>query len=381
MNVKHTQISEEDINVIIESFSLDDIEQLKHHWLNLEKRSSTGFFLSWRWIGSWLKQASSANNVMLVQARYQNNVIGLGLFAEKKIVRHGFIKSTQWLLHRNGSEKEDQIWIENNDFLIDNQYKKIITSAIWQKLFKQKSYVDEFIIAMRHQLKQEQNDSINLLKKYTEKTLYSEKSYSLSIDELQNFEQYLSSLSKNTRQQIKRSLKLLKQLGDVKFSVITEKEKQWDLLQQSQHWHIEKWQKSNTPSGFNNPLFTNFHKHLILSKHASTKTIVASLQIDNELVGCLYCFIDGENVYFYLSNLKPMSDNRIKLGLTIHAFFIEWLINNAPGITKYDFLAGDARYKKSLTNKQSEYSYLVIQKKSLKFWLEDKLKLIKNTFK
>jgi len=378
LNLKNTQIAEEDIKVTINTFSTDNIKELEGHWLHLEKHSTTGFFLSWRWISSWLNQTNSENNLMLVKAQYQNNIIGLGLFVENKIIRHGFIKSTQWLLHRHGSDKKDQIWIENNDFLINNQHKKVIAYAIWQQLVEQKPDVDEFVIAMRHN--SDQKKSINQLNKYTEKLLYSEKSYYLSMDELKSFDQYLSLLSKNTRQQIKRSIKLLKQLGDVTFNVITD-EKQWDLLQQSKHWHVDKWQQTSTPSGFCNPLFTDFHQHLIRANHLSTQTIVASLQISNELVGCLYCFIDGESVYFYLSNLKPMSDNRIKLGLAIHAFFIEWLIENASHITKYDFLAGDARYKKSLTNKQSEYCYIVIQKKSLKFWLEDKLKLIKNTFK
>jgi hypothetical protein len=369
----------QNIEVLINKLEISDYSNLSNQWLTLEKKSTTHFFLSWNWINAWLKIISNNFPLYLVTAKINQKVVGLGIFVERRTAKYVFFRRKEWYLHRTGNDAMDQIWIENNNFLVGDHNKNIILSTIWQQLLKQKPEVDEFIIAMQHNSNNAEPAALPL--HYTKKKIYTEKGYYLSMVDLKSFDQYLSLLSKNTRQQIKRSIKLLKQLGDVQFNVITEENKQWNLLQQSKHWHIEKWQQTSTPSGFCNPLFTDFHKYLIFAKHSPTKSIVASLQIDNELVGCLYCFIDGESVYFYLSTLKPMSDNRIKLGLTIHAFFIEWLIDNAPHITKYDFLAGDARYKKSLTNKQNEYSYLVIQKQSLKFWLEDKLKLIKNAFK
>jgi hypothetical protein len=115
--------------------------------------------------------------------------------------------------------------------------------------------------------------------------------------------------------------------------------------------------------------------------HITSKTVVASLKIKEELAGCLYCFIDNNCAYFYLSAYKPIEDNRIKLGLSLHSLFIQWLIENRSDIKKYDFLAGEARYKKSLSSHQDDHSYIVVQKDLLKFKVEKLLIGVKNKLK
>ncbi len=379
LNSKCKQKQEGVINVTFQDVTTLNFKQLQHEWLTLESKSTPKFFLRWKWIGSWLKLLSPQEKIILLKAHENDNIVALGVFIERKTIRHGILKSTQWFLHRTGDSKRDQIWIENNDFLIANHNKKNITKTIWQVLLSKHAHVDEFIVAINHNsLEQE---PLLESQKYKALSLYKEPGYHLSLIDITSIEEYLSTLSKNTKKQIKRSTKLLHQLGIINFIVEHKPEKQLKILEHAKQWHINKWNDTETPSGFKNNHFISFHNALVQSEQNTAQTIVASLSIDNNLYGCLYCFIDNNCAYFYLSGIKPIEDNRIKLGLTLHTLFIEWLIENNPTIKKYDFLAGKARYKHSLSNNQDTYSYLVIQKQTLKFKIENKLKELKQSLR
>ncbi len=379
MNVKNKQIELNTIQITIRPLLSKQINSLKEKWLELETKSSPAFFLSWKWIGPWLKQVSESEKLILVQASNQNQTVGLGVFVEQITRRHKLLRSKQWFLHKSGINSNDQIWIENNNFLTINENKDLIIQTIWKTLLLQHNNVDEFIIAMYHD-KAEQL-KYPLILGYKTTTTYTENGYYLNLENIFTLDDYLSSLSKNTRKQIKRSFKLLSQLGEYEFSVAQRPEKQTKILDQCKQWHISKWQKTNTPSGFTNPTFTKFHHELLNEDHIMSKTIVASLKVNNEVAGCLYCFIDNDCAYFYLSAFKPVEDNRIKLGLGLHTLFIQWLIENRPDIKKYDFLAGEARYKKSLASDQDNHCYVVVQKDLLKFKLEKLLKGVKSRIK
>jgi len=375
LNLKHKKTDKDIIRVSTKIITFQNIAQLKSQWLELENDSTPLFFLTWKWVGAWLSQAIQTEKLILLEAKVHQNIVGLGIFTEQKIKRYGLLKRTQWFLHRTGKDENDQIWIENNNFLIKEKSKEIISQAIWHELLHNHNYVDEFIIAIYPE--KLSSFIFPTQKKYSINELYSDSGYYLSLNKTTTFDSYLVSLSKNTQKQIKRSNRLLNQNNNLKFSVSKNEQDNWRLLEKCKGWHIEKWHKTETPSGFLNPKFTDFHKKLMINEHTSAQTIIASLTVNDELHGCLYCFLDDNCAYFYLSAFKSITDNRIKLGLTLHTLFIKWLIENNLLIEKYDFLAGEARYKKSLTNNRNEHSYIIVQKNTLKFKVENKLKQLK----
>jgi len=363
----------------VKEISKSDLEAIEQYWLELEHRSNPSFFLSWKWISTWLKQLNKTHQSFLLTAIQNKTVVGLGIFVERNSTRHKLLKSKQWFLHRTGDEAIDQIWIENNGFLIQGKDKVEISQAIWQYLTTQQNQVDEFVI--------------NLAKKATFGTIptrvnnfnliqsHHDIGHSVYLNNHTNIASYLAALSKNSRNQIKRSRKLLAMHGEIAFNVVFNQKSQLKLLKDAQQWHINKWANTATPSGFSNTSFVNFHQELIQSTYPSVHTFMAELTIDKELAGCLYCFVQNKIVYYYLSCLKPIKDNRIKLGLVMHTLLIEWMIQNKDECTGYDFLAGDARYKRSLSNSEDEYLQVIMQKNVLKFKVENSAILLKNLIK
>jgi CelD/BcsL family acetyltransferase involved in cellulose biosynthesis len=369
-----TSINQGTVQVNVKLINKRDFTTLEVQWLQLEKLATTSFFLSWKWIGCWLNHVALDQEIYLITAKKGELIVGLGIFIEQNIVRHHFIKSKQWLLHRTGIETKDQIWIENNSFLLSSEGKSEINNAMWHYLLTNKGYVDEFIVYVA-----KKNSFINLdlpNKKYNIINELHELGYRTPLVGLLSLQDYLSQRSKNTRQQFNRSIKSLAKQGKIEFSIIQKTDEQIALFANAKQWHIEKWQHSSTPSGFNNEEFNLFHNNIITSSHPSAKTLMAKLTLDKQLIGCIYCLTHEKKVYFYLSCLKPFADNKIKLGLIIHILMIEWLISNNKHYSEYDFLAGDARYKNSLSTSKDEYLKLTIQRSAIKFRIEKKLKLI-----
>jgi CelD/BcsL family acetyltransferase involved in cellulose biosynthesis len=80
-----------------------------------------------------------------------------------------------------------------------------------------------------------------------------------------------------------------------------------------------------------------------------------------------------------LSALTTFDENKIKVGITLHVKAIQHYVDN--GIYSYDFLGGDARYKKSLSNKAYNLSLVCFQRNHFLLKLENKFKNYKATFK
>lgn len=374
MNLKNKQtptISEGNVQVSIERFNISDFKVLEEQWLQLEEFAKTSFFLSWKWIGCWLKTVANGEKIYLVKAQQNNLIVGLGLFVEQNIIRHNVIPSKQWYLHRTGKEEKDQIWIENNGFLLSEPDKNVANNAIWDYLLAQKNNVDEYIVYVA---KKSSFDHLTINnKKYNSVNENSEIGYKIPLTDMASLDDYLTTRSKNTRRQFNQSLKHISKQGDIKFSIIKNENDQIELIENAKHWHIEKWNKTPTPSGFSNEEFNLFHKKIITTSHPSAKTIMAKLTINDNLLGCLYCLTHEKKVYFYLSCFKPFTDNKMKLGLIMHILMIEWLISKNIHYSEYDFLAGDARYKSSLSTIKDEYLKFTFQRNAFKFLIEKKL--------
>jgi CelD/BcsL family acetyltransferase involved in cellulose biosynthesis len=334
-------------------------------WRDLEKRAESNFFLSWEWIGNWL--GIIKGNVILIEAIENNKVVGLGFFVEKSRKIFKLFPVKQWHLHRTGEIHEDQIWIEYNDFLLDSNISDSVRKEMVNAICSFEPSLHEVIIGL---------STSHVINKFTEicenksirfRTLLETLAYRAETQEtdLKNI------LSKNTRSQLKRSEKLLEQLGSLDFYVLTKTEDVEFSLESISNIHIERWHRTEEGSGFTNPCFNKFHS-LMASESKKNIAQVSVLSLNSKPIGYLLNYIYKGKVYFYLSALTTFDENKIKVGLTLHTKAIQHYIDK--GIYSYDFLGGDARYKKSLSNKQYNLSLGCFQRDHFLLKLESKFK-------
>lgn len=112
--------------------------------------------------------------------------------------------------------------------------------------------------------------------------------------------------------------------------------------------HIQQWASTEHGSGFSNPVFAEFLQLLCCEDNDDCKCEVLTFSAGELVLGHLFNIISDNAVYFYLSAINYAdSDNKYKPGMLIHRLAIEHY--GERNMSKYDFLAGQARYKESLS--------------------------------
>ncbi len=167
---------------------------------------------------------------------------------------------------------------------------------------------------------------------------------------------YLSTLSRNTREQIRRSSRLFEErYGAPVVERADTREQGAAWFQDLQVLHAQRWQERNQAGAFANGPVRAFHSMLI-GECVSARLAANELAVDllrvrfgSNVIAVLYNLRYQRTVSFYQAGFGYESDNRLRPGLVAHALAIQYYIEQ--GDHEYDFLAGGregARYKRSL---------------------------------
>lgn len=343
----------------------EQLTYIADEWLKLEKLSSKSFFTSWKWIGCWLKMVNYDTNLITVYEH--NQVVGMAFFSIHKENRT-FYSTNQLWINRTGKQNFDQIWSEYNDILCPRGREWSIRTVVLDYLTAEYPFVDEFVLGVSRQEISETPCSTNLFPR----TIWETKSYSTTLKpEFGCLDNYLATLSKNTRHQIRRSIKLLNKKGDVKLKRADSLEEALRMLSDAGKLHRLRWKGGK--SGFNNSRFRDFHHELIKRNFSSGCIDILSLSVNGTPACFLYNFIHHGYVYFYLSGIKYEDDNKLKPGLVAHALAIS--LYAGEGKTTYDFMGGRGQYKASLCSNEETLLITSFQRKRplllLKRWIDE----------
>ena len=168
--------------------------------------------------------------------------------------------------------------------------------------------------------------------------------------------EYLASLSRNTREQIRRSQRLYSAtFGTLSVEVANGNEipKAWWV--EFMALHLERWQQRGTAGSFAKPSTNTFHERLrsvsAPQPHPTNGLRVHLVRVSagDETIAYLYNLVFRGVVCFYQSGFRYHADNKLKPGLLAHALVIQHYCDQ--GELEYDFLAGEttaAQYKRSL---------------------------------
>lgn len=351
------------------SWSNVDRTTLQLEWMALESRADTTFFTTWCWTDSWLRTFQPAARVARIQ--YDGLLVGLGLFTCLPEVRHGWLRSRVLRLARTGQPRQDQIWIEYNNLLLDRQHVENATAAFNAFLLQQSDWDELEIGAATPQV----------IANFSHPTLqpverWSAPTFGVDLTALRrNGKQYLDSLSRNARYQINRSAKRYREQGPLTLRCFNGES---DILQ---HWqalgslHRQRWGNQPEQSGFANPDFEAFHLDLLATAAPSGCVELCTLSAGDRLLGCLYNFIHQNRVYFYLSGIQQESDAHLKPGLLIHALAIQHYLDR--GLEYYDFMGGEARYKRTLATEAGTLQMVSFQRPRLRLKIEQLARQVK----
>ncbi len=346
-----------------------NIPLIKDDWLSLENNTTSNFFMSWHWLGTWLETYNP--QVKIIRIYFADKLVAMAFLVEHTEIRHKVFPYKTLRLNHTGLTRQDQIWSEYNGFLaLDEHHDRAIARCI--SVLEKKGQWDEFITGV---ITEERSTFYRSLPRFLHHIRWDTKGYAVDFSQIKS-DKYLATLSRNTRYQINKTRKQLSAIGEITLEFAKDREQALNFLAELGPIHIERWKDCSDYSGFINPDFVLFHKNLISNNWQNKSIQIVRVSVGSKIIAYFYNFIYRQKVYFYLSAIeyKDLPQNA-QPGLLSHSLCIQYYIDK--GYSVYDFLGGDARYKKSLSNTQYHLMVLSLQRKTLKIFVERSARKVK----
>jgi CelD/BcsL family acetyltransferase involved in cellulose biosynthesis len=354
---------------------LDDRDRLAAQWRELEARAEAPFFLSWTWIGTWLRMIDVPIHVIAAYA--DGRRVGLALLAHRIVTRHRLLRVSTFFLHQSGDEAEDVITIEFNDVLAERGLEDDVRAAVLGALLERdriggRSYdalvwrgaVGELTASL---------DALDLRWRYLDSTT----SAHVDLARIRaSGTPYLAHLRANTRHQIRRARALYAARGPLVLDRATSVPEALGFFREAGALHQRRWRERGKPGAFGHPFYVGFHERLITTGLPAGVVELVRVRAGDTTVGHLYNFVHRGRIYFYFSGLRFEDDNRLKPGLVAHAACIEDHLEAGADI--YDFMGGAERYKLNLGRPGPDIVGVVVERPRAHLRLEAALRRAKH---
>lgn len=320
--------------------ALDNTADLAESWKLLEKKANCSFFLSWSWIGTWL--AGLSETPMIFTASIDREPVALGLISNDRA-------QAPFLLNQSGIPDEDSVYIEFNGLLCDAKINGL-EAACWRwlttakqprPLFRRPCFTLNRISVNCYEQVKKGADTTQLISQ--EAAPFADLAAITATGS-----DFAASLSRNSRHQLHRAIALYESLeGDLTLLRPGSADEAQRYLDHLIELHQETWQSRGKPGAFSSPFFEDFHRRLIASQFDRGYVDLIAIQTEERAIGYLYNFLYRGQVLSYQSGFHYEEDNRLKPGLVCHALAAQDYLDR--GLDRYSFLAGDSRYKRSLS--------------------------------
>jgi CelD/BcsL family acetyltransferase involved in cellulose biosynthesis len=349
---------------------LSHFSEIQDEWLALQDRAECSYFQSWGWIGTWLEQVAADLQPMVVRVQFNGRLIGLGLLVEHVIRRRRIFRSNSLFLNEYPFDGRNMV-IEYNGLLAERGFEDDVYRAVIDYLLREGRAYDEFHFGAIT------DDAARCLEKAVVGKLkfsINEESVAWQSD-LRGLEvginSYLATLSSNTRGQIRRALRLYEQLGPLRLLEVQDLKQAQDCFERLKVLHAAQWQARGRRGAFANPRWENFHRALIQARFDKAEVQLLKVASGGRELGYIYSHLWRKRVYMQQTGFSVPADNRLKPGYVAHTLAIQH--NLEKGMHLYDFMHGDARYKRALANRSQRLYWALLQRPRIKFTLENLL--------
>jgi len=301
-------------------------------WRRLEaKAAELSFFQSWTWVGCLAEERYP--DPVLLQAEEGGHIVAMALFNR----RRGRICLTE-----SGEARLDAPFIEHNAPLLaagaNPETLHRLFEAAWRlpgtrRLVLSGVTPDLLRVAGGTVLRRQERPSPFV-----------------DLDAVRAAGgDYLATLSANTRYQIRRSVRRYVERGGLSLRQATTEAEALAWLDALMVLHSRWWSRRGLPGAFTDPFIVRFHRALVAQAMACGEVELLRIDAGDQVIGYLYNFRLGRHVHAYQSGFDLEGAGlHEKPGLTCHALAVQRALKMGERV--YDFLAGEARYKRNLAN-------------------------------
>ena len=310
-------------------------------WQSLQPRATHSFFLSWTWISSWL-EASARSPDLLVACR-DGTPIGLALLCRKAGSWRDLHAPSLHLTTAGGGE-DDSPFIEYNGFLAERGAEDVILRGMVAELARAPRFAGGWfelaLPGLDGRMRRHFSDSGLVLKDQVVRP-----SPFVDLDAVRRAPggQFLGTRSRNFRAQIRRSLRLYGEDGEVRLEPARDLDDARLAFEELKDRHQRRWTARGQPGAFASPFFERFHRILMAAAWPSGNVELLRLRAGQTTVGWLYNFICDGFVYAYQCGFDYDRDARHKPGLISHACAVQRYVDADCGGTFCSRARADTR--------------------------------------
>jgi len=319
-------------------------------WLALEQRAGGSPFLSWAWIGGWLDQYAPAAD--LAEIWQGERRIGLALLG-----RSGGWGAPALHLHETGDPAADAIMIEYNGVLAVAGQEARAAEALLAAL------AGGAVAWRALSLSGVTADWLDRCRALGLGWRLLRHPQPAPFADLTVADDPLRWVSRNTRQQIQRSIRFFEAEAPLSLTRAAGTAEALAWFADLERLHTATWRTRGQPGAFADPGFGRFHRRLIAGQFALGRVDLLRLCQGETVLGYLYGLRGATELHAYLSGFVYREEARWRPGLVAHVLAMRRY--RAEGITTYRFLAGEARYKTSLSTGADHLFWLVAYRRTL----------------
>ncbi len=312
-----------------------DPDALGRDWRALEDTSEASFFQSWTWTGTLFAERFPAP--YLLSARHHKRIVALGLFNTADGVLH---------LGESGDRTRDAIYIEHNGFLIARDQPPDLRDRLIDHLCRNAAAIKALSGTTRLRLSGIDAPTLFALSRagLIRGTPRVDPAWFADLSP-----GFMRRRSANTRQMIRQSLRYYEAFGPLTMTRAQTTAEADHFLSELIRLHQAYWTGRGKPGAFADPFQERFHRALIQTGLPRREIDLIRVSTPGKPVGILYNFRHHGRVLSYQSGFHHDDpDRRQRPGIAAHVTAIE--AGSAAGDHTYDFLAGDADYKRSLSD-------------------------------
>ena len=309
------------------------------------------------WVASWLEAFGEQLDPLILQFHRNHEVVGACVLV-RRLAWRKVVPVRRWHLNCAGESDLDDTAIEYNRLLSLPGFERDVAEALqgwlgrstWDELML--DAVDDLPFTIDGMRAQETTRP----------------SYFVNLDTLRaQGASYDTALSSNTRQQVRRSLRLYEDAtGPLTLTQPRTLSEATEFLDELADLHQRSWTDRGKPGVFASHRFQRFHARLIQRLFDAGGIQLLRISSGTTTIGVLYSFLHEGRICFYQSGFAYQAGNRAKPGLVSHYLAVTHYLTTRPDISQYDFLAGDAQYKRSLAKEQRTLRWFSVQRPTLR---------------
>jgi CelD/BcsL family acetyltransferase involved in cellulose biosynthesis len=339
---------------------LPALAELEPRWRALEARSDGSFFLSWTWMGSWLRATGARPDLVSVRDA-GGEEIGLALFGAGREPRK---LGQQRILRLNeaADPDADRMYIEYNAPLAARDREDEVTAALANHLARRRDWR-----VLRLSGVADDCALIGAVPCRRRVLVDISPAYGVALGAVREaVGDYLSLLSSNTRSQIRRSLK---DHGDGMIDVTRASDAAEVLAWLGEMHRLNVGHHED--NAWDASLFRAFAAEIAATGLASGAVDILRVTVGGDVTGYLLNFVHGDRAMNYQSAFAEPASPKDKPGLVTHMAAVAHYA--ARGLALYSLLAGKDRYKQSLATGAEELHWWQLERFSpgleAEYWL------------